>query len=528
MCDGHSALRALLSAIAYCMAIAAPLCAAPGDEAWSFQTGGAIFGSPARSSDGVTYVGSRDGRVYAIAPDGTQKWSFLAGDWVDSSPTLNHDEDTVYFGCWDNSLYAVDASSGQKRWSFATGSLIIASPALDAAGNLYFGSSDGFFYALEPNGAPRWSFYVGEEMDSSPAVAEDGTVYVAAFDGRLYAFDGENGSLLWNYATPPPADAEDGRIKSPPTIDADGNIYFGGGNGALHAVDPTGQELWTFSAGEKIDTGVAIGLDGRLIFASRNGTVYCLDRNGLLLWESYVGDVFYSTPALDEFGQVYIGNYLGNGVSGLTALGTEGEILWEFLVLDYVDASPLLDEAGRAVFAAYDGAVYGIEAGAEQAFTEWSRFGGDRSNRSLQNALGPLGGWPLAFRVWAEDWGLVGSAANPDSDADGDGVPLGLEFATGGNPEAADSSPQLTLARGIDGMPRWELSFGRLAAQTGLSLRVELSVDLLTWAEAQPGAAGIEETIAAADAWGDGLYEWVRVSGPLGERLWARLRADPD
>ncbi len=44
-----------------------------------FQTGSAVFSSPAIDLDGTIYVSSADNNLYAINPDGTQKWAFL---WI--------------------------------------------------------------------------------------------------------------------------------------------------------------------------------------------------------------------------------------------------------------------------------------------------------------------------------------------------------------------------------------------------------------------------------------------------------------
>jgi len=52
------------------------------------------------------YVGSRDDNLYAVNPDGTEKWSFSTGDDVRSSPAIGSDG-TVYVGSEDNNLYAI-------------------------------------------------------------------------------------------------------------------------------------------------------------------------------------------------------------------------------------------------------------------------------------------------------------------------------------------------------------------------------------------------------------------------------------
>ena len=84
------------------------------------------------------------------SPGGVQRWSFKTGDGVDSSPTISADGSTVFFGSWDNSLYAVDAATGAKKWSFATGDFVeSSSPTISADGSTVFvGSNDKNLYAI--------------------------------------------------------------------------------------------------------------------------------------------------------------------------------------------------------------------------------------------------------------------------------------------------------------------------------------------------------------------------------------------
>jgi hypothetical protein len=55
-------------------------------------------------------VGSLDKNLYAVNPDGTQKWAFTTGGPINSSPALGPDG-TVYVGSDDGKLYAVYSDS---------------------------------------------------------------------------------------------------------------------------------------------------------------------------------------------------------------------------------------------------------------------------------------------------------------------------------------------------------------------------------------------------------------------------------
>jgi outer membrane protein assembly factor BamB len=55
----------------------------------------------------MVYVGSRDGRIYAVDCDGNRKWEVATGGPISaSSPALGPDG-TVYVGSDDGLLYAI-------------------------------------------------------------------------------------------------------------------------------------------------------------------------------------------------------------------------------------------------------------------------------------------------------------------------------------------------------------------------------------------------------------------------------------
>ena len=69
----------------------------------------------------------------------------------------------------------------------ATSGRIRASARIDAAGRIYVGSQDDFFYAISAEGEVLWRHNLGQDVDSTAALAPDGTLYVGADDGGLHA-----------------------------------------------------------------------------------------------------------------------------------------------------------------------------------------------------------------------------------------------------------------------------------------------------------------------------------------------------
>ena len=209
-----------------------------GPRSGLFRTGARfVVSSPAIGADGTVYVGSATGtlfstgNLYAINPDGTQKWAFPPAN-VESAPAIGVDG-TVYVGSVEgdvdtaNNLYAINPD-GTQKWVFPTGSTVVSSPAIGADGTVYVGSVDNNFYAINPDGSEKWRFPTGDWVTSSPAIGADGTVYVGSNDFNLYAIN-PDGTQKWAFPT-------GGEVRSP-AIGADGTLYVGSGDGNLYAIN---------------------------------------------------------------------------------------------------------------------------------------------------------------------------------------------------------------------------------------------------------------------------------------------------
>ena len=90
-----------------------------GNLKWAFKTNGKIFSSPI-VHDGIVYVGSEDGNLYAIQEKtGKVHWKFKTEGAVHSSPAIF--KNMVYVGSFDGYYYAIDAKTGHLKWKFKTG-----------------------------------------------------------------------------------------------------------------------------------------------------------------------------------------------------------------------------------------------------------------------------------------------------------------------------------------------------------------------------------------------------------------------
>lgn len=243
-----------------------------GKTLWAFSCG-ASESSPLVVGPTV-YVGSRDGRLYALdARTGRERWSFqTAGEIKGAAAFANG---TVYVGSYDGRIYAIEARSGRLRWVATVGAPVYATPAIGAA-RLIVGTLAGDVYALDlSDGRTSWTRRTGSYIYSSAAIA-GGTAFVGSYDGHFYALRLSDGSIRWEYGAGSP-------VSGTATV-VDGVVYFSrclrcwaGRNFHVpprtFAVDAAGGRLlWSFPDGEY----TPVVTDGRLAFLDGYTRLYGL------------------------------------------------------------------------------------------------------------------------------------------------------------------------------------------------------------------------------------------------------------
>ena len=356
---------------------------------WKFYTGGMVIGSPA-AVQGVIYVGSTDGNLYAIESEsGKQKWRFQAKSRVPSSPAVSNG--TVYFTAYDGNLYAVDASTGVLKWKFQTGGerrfagrhlhgvqpvaetmpdpfdCYLSSP-LVWNGAVFFGSGDSNVYSLNAeSGAVNWKFKTGDVVHASPALA-DGTVFIGSWDSYFYAIDASTGLEKWRFKTGEDPDIHNQvGIQSSAAV-VEGTVYFGCRDSHLYALDEsTGQKKWAFPAkGSWVVASPAVR-DGKVYFATSDSSlVYAVDaKSGEVLYSAGLNHWYlYSSPAIAG-SMLYVGSTQGRLVA--VDLG-DLKMRWTFetdaskqLAPTYTkaDGTPNREALFRSDF--YDDMVTGVE-----------------------------------------------------------------------------------------------------------------------------------------------------------------------
>ena len=203
----------------------------------------------------IVYVGSLDGRLYAVRDDGASgailnaNFPIVTGGAIRGTPAIHPTSGDVYFGSDDGQVRA-RTGQGVARWAvtLAPSAAIVASPAVDASKDIvYVGSTNGRLYALSViNGDQLWVFTPDSVNPPDPirgaiVVASDGAIIFGSDDGYLYALN-PSGTLRWKFPASGSPLGPLGAIRSKPAIGANGIIYFGANDGKLYAIDPAVNE----------------------------------------------------------------------------------------------------------------------------------------------------------------------------------------------------------------------------------------------------------------------------------------------
>ena len=325
---------------------------------WMFNCDNWIEAGIAIGNDDTLYFGVYDNYFYALYPNGTMKWKLYVGGWTGTTPAVD-ENGVIYFGTLYSAtgLYAV-YSNGTLKWKYPTPGRIYSSPAIGEDGTIYFGSKTlggtGYFYALYPNGTLRWRYLLPTYyVISSPAISKDGTVYFGAHDGNLYAFYPQNGTIKWMFKT-------GGAIRVSPCIADDGTIYCVSFDGHLYAIHQNGTLRWR-TCMNNAGTSPTIGHDGT-IYAGWKKLFAFYPNNGTIKWTFRLDDanlferIEGGTPCHSADGTIYFGTSIGDDGGGrLYAVNSNGTKKWKIgLKARWIESAPTIGRDGTVYIGASD------------------------------------------------------------------------------------------------------------------------------------------------------------------------------
>ena len=261
------------------------------------------------------------------------------------------------------------AASGRSPWSFVTHGLVWGTAVIDATGSIDVGSADKSFYSLAPDGTLEWSFTlpdVGDSLiDSAATLTPAGLVVVPGGDGSLHALDPSTGTEAWKFDSHYGNNASGvvvGSFEGNVTLGPDDRLYAGCDDSHLYCVDETGTEVWNFATGMMVWSAPAFDPTGTwLAFGSLDKNLYVLDRASGTEIAHYTGGAeFKASPTIDDNGRIYAG-CSDFDVRCLELQGSPGNQtlsqVWSFSTQGEVYSSPAL-VGDQLVFGSADGNIY--------------------------------------------------------------------------------------------------------------------------------------------------------------------------
>jgi outer membrane protein assembly factor BamB len=287
----------------------------PGDDPvliWSVKAAGPIQFNPVLAQ-GILYVGSDDGHLYALGADtGAKRWAFDAGAAVRGSAVV--EAGLIAVTDANSVLHVVDAATGTQRWEI--GGILDVGDVSD--GVLYSAGEDGVHGFDVQTGTERWTWLAPAPV---PYVAIAGDTAYITSGGTLYAVGLADRAERWHHDT-------GGTAGSLATIAAD-RVFVSARQGApgLTALDrATGSPFWTFRApsGNQANLG---SIRNGVVFAPTVGPdFYALAASdGKVLWHVASGSTLRATPIVDD--TVYAAIDDPGGVVALRA--SDGATRWK-------------------------------------------------------------------------------------------------------------------------------------------------------------------------------------------------------
>ena len=254
-------------------------------------------------------------------------WQYKCSDEIRGNPTYHNGY--VYFGCYDNQLYALDAYNGELAWKYQADGGIVSKPALYEE-LLYFGSEDKRIHALvERTGRINWTYYTKGPVRSSPVIAE-GHIFIGSDDGYLHVVNAITGRQAWCADGGAP-------VRSTPAIWND-RVYFGTEAGDFFCMNYSGEVVWRFKARRAITSSPVI-TQGIIYISSVDSTLYALDaKTGWVIWRYRLGKPSISTPYIHD-DQLYVGAI--DGIIYCLEASSAREI-WRYVTQNQVTGSPIV------------------------------------------------------------------------------------------------------------------------------------------------------------------------------------------
>ena len=256
-------------------------------------------------------------------------------------------------------------SPGTVLWKYPVSDTVYGQPALDAAGNLYFGSMNGTLTSLDAGGNLRWSYAAGAPLRGTPTLDGTGHLYIGDQTAWIHKVRVADGSPVWQVNLPGALHAD-----PRPAISPDGSLVFVGSvdtaqSGRLWALSTSdGSVQWT---GQVLQwsSGLYDRFEWNDILIDPNGNVVAMgwDAGSLVTFRMDGSEVWHVISAFTNYPSNFVidpqGRVFGYSYWGFRAFDSGGNLVWDNWYYFYAGNDALAVGPGDLIFAAYGGRVRG-------------------------------------------------------------------------------------------------------------------------------------------------------------------------
>ena len=301
---------------------------------WRAAVGRGVRGSPALG-EAIVAAGTADRTVVLVdRASGEVIWRARIDGSIHAGPLL--DEDRLYVATEassDGRVYAIKLRDGKPLWRTRVGS--VSAPLAFDNDALYAGTEDGTVFRLDAEqGRIRWrrplSTGMGGAIRAGPVPTPYGLV-VAMTTDTLYLIDRESGAIRSKLATP-------GTVLGTPASDGR-RLFFGTMAGRIVAVDLASWTVqWDRAAGDAVYGAPALVGDTLYVLA-RDGRLWIIPTGTPDAATSHTLGIVATAGPTPVASGVLVG-----GVSGEVLLvdRTSGEIRWRTQVAGPIEEPPLV------------------------------------------------------------------------------------------------------------------------------------------------------------------------------------------
>ena len=250
-----------------------------GNEAWSYTDVylAAQYGSIIVDSNDNIYFANYGAGLVSVDSGGNFRWR--VGDESHSGLAIGKTNTVIYYLDVDNGLREIQLSDGSINWThkginwgcYGTG------VSIDTDGTIYYGDCS-YFYAINPDGSRKWSFSVGNYAGINNAIGSNGNIWFGDVNGASSKaiVVTPSGSEVWHYDLPNWIGS--GFAANGLALDSNDIVFVGCSDYKLYAINSDGGLRWTYTAGDKIKSGIAFSpSEDTVYFGSDDGYLYAIE-----------------------------------------------------------------------------------------------------------------------------------------------------------------------------------------------------------------------------------------------------------